>query len=103
MHKHSVLSVAKHFSRFPAGRFKTHSIHSGEGFRELLVTKLNENDTVTVLLNDTMGFGSSWIEEAFGGLVLKDNFTAADLLKRLTIRADDKSLVIEAWSYINGT
>lgn len=104
MHKHSLLSVAKDFSRFPAGRFKKeHNIYSGEAFRELIVTKLKANDTVMVLLNNTMGFGSNWIEEAFGGLVLKDNFTAAELHKKLTIKADDESLVTEAWSYIDGT
>jgi len=102
MHKHSVLSVAR-VSRFPAGRFKKeHGIHSGEAFKELIAKKLQENDTVTVLLNDTMGFGSSWIEEAFGGLVRDNTFSAYDLHKKLTIEADDKSLITEAWSYIDG-
>jgi len=103
MHKHSVLSVARDLSRFPAGRFKKeHGIHSGEAFKELIAKKLQENDTVTVLLNDTMGFGSSWIEEAFGGLVRDNIFSASDLHKKLTIEADDKSLITEAWSYIDG-
>ncbi len=103
MHKHSVISVARDLSYFPAGRFKTDGIHSGEAFREFLVTKLNQNDTVTVSLNNTLGFGSSWLEEAFGGLVLKDRFTAADLHRKLTIQADDTTLITEVWSYIDGT
>jgi hypothetical protein len=101
MHKHSLLSVSKHFSRFPAGRFKTDSNVSGEAFRELLVKKLTENDTVMVLLDDTMGFGSSWLEEAFGGLVTNEKFTASDLRKKLTVEASDTSLVTEIWEYIN--
>lgn len=101
MHKHSFIGVSKHFSRFPAGRFKSDSNVSGEAFRELLVKKLNDNDSVEVSLDDTMGFGSSWLEEAFGGLVVKGAFTAHDLHERLTIRATDNSLITEVWSYID--
>lgn len=102
MHKHSLIKVAKDFSPFPAGRFKSEQVNSGEGFRELLVTKLKENDTVHVLLDGTMGFGSNWLEEAFGGLVIKDNFTAEVLHKKLTVTSsEDKSLVMEIWSYID--
>jgi len=49
-----------------------------------------------------MGYGSSFLEEAFGGLVRKNGFIASDLHKRLDVRsANDRSLVTEVWSYID--
>jgi len=37
------------------------------------------------------------------GLSFRDNtFSAYDLHKKLTIEADDKSFITEAWSYIDG-
>lgn len=101
LHKHSVISVAKHFSRYPAGVSKADSDRSGEAFREILVTKLRENDSVQVLLDGTGGFASNWLEEVFHGLVAKDSFTSEDLHKRLTVHATDESLVIEVWAYMN--
>ena len=94
------LSIAKDFSRFPAGRFETDGPYSGERFRKLLVDKLRQGH-VTVLLDGTVGYGSSFLEEAFGGLVREEGFQADDLKKRLTIKATDASLVREAWSYVD--
>lgn len=104
MHKHSHLSVANDFSKFPAGRFKQHHGDvAGDAFRELLTSKLRQNDSISVSLDGTMGFGSNWLEEAFGGLVSKENFTIEELNKKLTVYAEDKSLVVEVWEYINGS
>jgi len=67
-----------------------------------LVPALKEFDRVTVLLDGTMGYGSSFLEETFGGLVRIRGFSAEDLHKRLTIHsAADPSLVKEAWSYVD--
>jgi hypothetical protein len=94
------LSVAKDFSEFPAGRYDDDGPFPGEGFRRLLVDRLGRDGTVTVSLDGTMGYGSSFLEEAFGGLVRIEGFTLAQLSKRLTIVASDETLVAEVWSYI---
>ncbi len=60
-------SIAEDFSRCPAGRKKTDGPHSGEALREILVEKLKDGP-LTVDLSGTLGFGSSFLEEAFGGL-----------------------------------
>lgn len=48
------------------------------------------------------GFGSSFLEEAFGGLVRLRYFTKDDLHERLTIMSRDEALVEEIWEYIDG-
>lgn len=96
----STLSVAQDFSRFPAGRSVADGPFPGENFRKLLVSAL-EKGPVIVQLDGTLGYGSSFLEEAFGGLVRKCGFGAADLRKRMTIESSDPSLEAEIWSYIS--
>jgi len=64
------IDIAKDFSSVPAGRHLSDGDYSGEFFREsLLRPALKEFEKVEVILDDTAGFGSSFLEEAFGGLV----------------------------------
>lgn len=95
------ISIARDFSRFPAGRYQTDGPYSGEHFRKVLVERLRERGAVTVLLDGTMGYGSSFLEEAFGGLVRKENFSASELHRALKIESTDPSLTREIWSYID--
>jgi hypothetical protein len=95
------LSIAKDFSAFPAGRYVADGPYPGERFREVLVARLNAGEKLIVDLDGTMGYGSSFLEEAFGGLVRKCGFSARDLHARLEFRASDESLVGEVWSYID--
>lgn len=98
----TTLNIAKDFSRSPAGRFITDGPFSGEAFREnLLRPALANNAKVEVDLNGSLGFGSSFLEEAFGGLVRKCGFTAIDLGQRLIIRSDLKTYKDRVWRYID--
>lgn len=101
----ALIDVASEFSRFPAGRFRTDGPYSGERFREeLLVPALSGSLSVTVTLDGTMGYGSSFLEEAFGGLVRVCGFQASDLRKKLkVVSSHDPSLETEAWLYIDQT
>lgn len=94
-------SVAKDFSRFPAGRVKADGKFSGEAFRILFRECLVHYPEVLVDLDGTKGYGSSWLEEAFGGLVSHDVFTASDLHDCLKFTAQDTSLITEIWAYID--
>lgn len=97
----TTLSIAEDFSPFPAGRFRTDGPYPGEAFREHLVKALAENQRVTVQLDGTAGYGSSFLEEAFGGLVRLEGFTSAELHEQLIVESSDPSLVVEVWSYID--
>lgn len=96
------LSIAKDFSEFPAGREPDDGPNSGERFREeKLVPLLNaSNDKIEINLNDTMGYGSSFLDEAFGGLLRNNGFTMRQLKDRLTFI--DSRVIYEKmiWTYI---
>lgn len=94
------IQVAKDFSRYPAGRFVTDGPYSGELFRKKhLKPALAEEDSIVVDLDGARGYGSSFLEEAFGGLV-REGFSKADLLRKLVIRATNESLCKEILEYI---
>ena len=64
------INIAKDFNRFPSGRYKRLGTTSGEGFREqFLEQPLAAGKMITVELDGTIGYGSSFLEEAFGGLI----------------------------------
>src|SRR5690625_6707889 len=70
MSKKTIFKIATGFSEFPAGRYPKDGPHNGETFRtEVLVPLLESHETVIVDLDGTDGYGSSFLEEAFGGLV----------------------------------
>lgn len=97
-----VISIAQDFSETPAGRYKKDSSSSGQQFREdLLVPALRSHDCVEVNFDGTLGFGSSFLEEAFGGLVRIEKFAASDLRRRLVIRSNVSVYEKRVWQYID--
>jgi len=97
-----VINVATDFSDTPAGRFDVEGPFSGERFRQsLLVPALRDYDEVIVDLNGVEGFGSSFLEEAFGGLVRLHLFSKEDLAQKLKFLTDDPSLEVEIQEYIS--
>lgn len=96
------ISIARDFSRFPAGRYSTDGPYSGQRFREeLLVPALKRSAVVTIDVDGTLGYGSSFLEEAFGGLLREERFTLQDMKRRLRVVSQRRSTyVAEIWSYI---
>lgn len=98
----NIINVAKDFSRYPTGRFMKNGKTSGEEFREkLLIPSLQSFELVQIELDGTIGYGSSFLEEAFGGLVRKLNLDSNQLKKRLNLVSDDSSLIQEINEYID--
>jgi hypothetical protein len=97
----NVINVAKNFTRFPSGRFKRNGSTSGEAFREdFLEPPLKEGGTLTIELDGTIGYGSSFLEEAFGGLVRSLKLSASELKARIKFVSEDPALLEEIFSYI---
>jgi hypothetical protein len=61
--------VARDFSKTPGPRFIKQGNWSGEKFRKLLEDRLRRHGQIVVDLDGTRGYGSSFLDEAFGGLV----------------------------------
>lgn len=88
------ISIAKEFSRTPGGRYRKHGAFSGEEFRERILWPAlhdegNDADIVEVNFDGVAGMPSSFLEEAFGGLVRKDVASA----KRLRFKATEPALL----------
>jgi hypothetical protein len=95
--------IAEDFTKFPSGRFKTDGNYTGEHFREdILLPSLKANDQVIVDINGVRGYGSSFLEESFGGIVREKYFTENELRDRLIIQCSDanSSYRTEIWQYI---
>ena len=93
--------IAKDFSRFPAGRFRSDGPFSGEAFREdHLVPAFTHSKPVTIHLDGVEGYPSSFLDEAFGGLVRKEKLSIAMLRKHLTLLTADPAYEEEIWDYI---
>lgn len=83
-----LFSIARDFSPNPGPRFIRQGAHSGEALRRRLLHFLDANEGVVVVdLDGTKGFGSSFLDEAFGGLVRSENKNKDELLKRLRFRS----------------
>ena len=82
------IDISKHFSDVPAGRYKTDGPNSGERFRnDFLVPALHAGNKVEVILDGSEGYGSSFLEEAFGGLIRNTEFTREFIDTNLSITA----------------
>ncbi len=100
MNKHTI-DVARDFTNRPFGRYQADGDRSGEVFRKkILVPALHQYDHVTVNLGGTNFYGSSFLEEVFGGLV-REGFTKDQLDRKLTVLHNKlPSVVTEVKEYI---
>jgi hypothetical protein len=95
------ISVARDFSETPAGRHKDNGPYTGQSFREdFLVPALNSYDYVIVDLDGTLGYGSSFLEEAFGGLIREHSFKLALLNEKLEIKSSRRLYSERVKSYL---
>jgi hypothetical protein len=98
------LIVASDFSDTPGGRTPKEGEFSGEEFRDNVLEPayrecLVSNEVLTVDFDGCYGFGTSFLEEAFGGLVRKYKYM--DVLSHLELIAnDDETILINVPKYI---
>ncbi len=98
MHPEAInISIAQDFAVYPAGRDASDGPDNGERFlEELLLPRYDEakskNVCLVIRLEGVKSFGSSFLEEAFGGLARKKNVDKADLTTRLKIESDRPGL-----------
>jgi hypothetical protein len=90
----TTIEVGKHFSRTPGGRYTTDGPDSGQLFRQRMLlpalrAAMAKNEKVTVVLDGPRGYLTSFIEEAFGGLVRQEHFSPEMLKRCLVVQAQD--------------
>lgn len=97
-----VVNIGKDYSRYPAGRFPSDGKFNGETFRKkFLNAPLGAGQVIDVLFDDAVDYGSSFLEEAFGGLVRVEHFGKTLIRKYLNLISDNIFLIDEINIYID--
>ena len=95
------ISIARHFSIYPGGRTPEDGPHSGEEFRNRYLLPIFDSDeTVTIDFDGVRGYGSSFLEEAFGGLV-RQGISAKRIRTQLEFKSSKPSITNEVNRYID--
>lgn len=102
-----MISIAD-FSTYPSGRDAQDGTYNGERYRnEILVPLLQDaqeqGKVLCVSLKGVLSFGSSFLEEAFGGLIRTGKFDKDQLKKLLKIDPGKPSFTRHEkaiWNYI---
>ena len=86
-HSEVLLKLAEKFSGTPGPRYASEGNHSGEQFRkEVLfpeyVSAAADGNVLVVILDGTCGYGTSFLEEASGGLI-RENGVPLSKLKEI--------------------
>lgn len=90
------ISVAKDYTPHPGPRYEWQGKFSGERFRGVMVKALDKASRLVVDLDGTSGFGSSFLDEAFGGLIRNEGMTRAQVAERVFVKSEmDESYAAE--------
>lgn len=101
------VSVANDFSKTPGPRYRYEGDFSGEEFRQTKLEPLfnqarKENKKIIVNLDGTLGYGTSFLEEVFGGLARL--YTADEVEKTIEIISKEEDYLInDIKGYIKDT
>jgi hypothetical protein len=98
-----VIIIAKEFSRSPSGRYLKDGPHSGTRFREEILFPALMAGSVEVVLDGVLTLGSSFLDEAFGGLVREKGLSSKTLREKLVITSKIQTYASRVWSYIEDT
>lgn len=86
----TTIDIAKDFARFPRGRYPADGDGNATSFRKkFLLPVLEKDDRATIVLDGTGGYASSFLDEAFGGLVRKEGYSAKKVLSTFEFRAEE--------------
>ncbi|MGX1113821.1 hypothetical protein ACSSVW_003250 [Pseudoalteromonas sp. MBR-15] len=84
----------------PGPRYKKLGTGSGEEFREWVIRELKHDPELTINLDGTIGYGSSFLEESFGGLI-RENISEETVKAIKLISKEEPDLIDEINEYID--
>lgn len=87
-----LIYIGKDFFDDPSGRYYTDGDGSGEEFREeVLKPLLSKLEKLEINIDENVeGYGSSFLVEAFGGLIKHGYFSKEDVKNKITISCKNK-------------
>lgn len=92
--------ISKDFSDTPGPRYIKEGEFSGELFRnEILypavLDAIQKNETLEIILDGPAGYGTSFLEESFGGLIRENNLDYTKLVNCLIITSNEEPYLID--------
>lgn len=93
--------ISKEFSKEPFGRTDKDGQFNGSKFRDrFIIPALKQGKRIVINFDGAEGYGSSFLEESFGGLV-RNGFNDTTIHEQITlISNDDPSIIEEVNEYI---
>lgn len=93
------VKIARDFSRTPGPRYMKEGKWSGEQFRtekfyNIFSDAIENNKMVTVDLDGTLGYGTSFLEEIFGGLIREHHLDYDQIRKHLELISNEEPYLI---------
>lgn len=93
------ISIVENFSRTPGPRYISEGEYSGELFRKSILLPnvkkaMETGDDILVDLDRASGYGTSFLEEAFGGLIREDKIPYDYLKNHMKIKSDEDEIYI---------
>lgn len=98
-----LIRIADEFTKIPGGRHISDGPHSGEEFRQKLLKPAflkakKSGKNLTIDLDGGFGYGTSFLDEAFGGLARETQ--DPDVLKITIISEEEPTLVNRIIAYM---
>jgi len=94
------IKIATEFTATPGPRYSKEGENSGELFRQKFLfpafdRALKEKKKVIVDLDGTAGYGTSFLEESFGGLIRVENMDYDSVINNLEIISEEEEFLKE--------
>lgn len=94
------LNIATDFSVAPGSRYAHEGKFSGQDFRTqvllpMLRKAIEQNCILEVSLDGTAGFGTSFLEESFGGLIRENKIDLQTIKKSLKLISQEEPALLD--------
>jgi hypothetical protein len=104
--KQKVVNIARDYTLYPGGRTEEDGPGSGATFRDKILLPFildaeRSNETVLVDFDGPPGYGTSFLEEVFGGLIRNHNFTKQRIENILRYKSETENTIRLVNQYIN--
>lgn len=92
------VKIARDYSTTPGPRYIKEGDNSGELFRQQILypsfqRALNEKRKIRVDLDGTAGYGTSFLEESFGGLIRVENMDYKSIMSYLELVSNEEEFL----------
>ncbi|WMN11923.1 STAS-like domain-containing protein [Marivirga salinae] len=94
------LKIAQDYTTTPGPRYIKEGSWSGEKLRNEIVfpqvsESIKKNEKIEIDLDGTAGYGTSFLEEVFGGLIRENKLDYDELVEFIEIKSDEEPYLIE--------